>query len=104
MAYTVNGIDDSADGMERLRSHTEVILLAYPHKGDSPSFLEQSWLEDLDNCAAPDGFDYDAAIACIRNYCKLESAYLFGALESATEGRDDGETEPRPYRLYLDTK
>lgn len=103
-AYRINGVDDSADGMERLRSQSEIILLAYPHEGDSPLFLQQSWLEDLDSCERPEGFDYAAADSAIRAYCRESADYLRRLLQSATPGDPEGgETDPRPFRLYMES-
>lgn len=76
--YSVSGIDDSADGMERLRNQDEFILLAYPNSETTPDELAAAWIQDIQSHAQPDGFDYDAAEHAIREYVAeaTESGYL----------------------------
>jgi hypothetical protein len=113
--YRVNSTDDSAEGMERLRSQREFILLADPADytlGD----LERQWIDDLDGGGErQEGFDYAAAEAAIRDYVKGNGEALQAALEArrrmiaaeaeragVEELEEDYFAELPPFRLYVE--
>lgn len=112
--YEISGVDDSADGMERLRSQSEFILLAYPGEqyDMTPAELAAEWILDIQTHAQPDGFCYHAAEHAIREYASDSESYLGGLLESrrqavrqalAEAGGDPDGFEPDwpPFRLYV---
>ena len=68
--YSVTGVDTSADGMERLRSQSEFILLTYPAAESTPSDLAAQWLADMDSTDMGDGFSYTAAEHAISDLCR----------------------------------
>lgn len=108
MPYAVNSMDDSADGMERLRSQSEFILLAYPKVGETVETLRDEWIADLDSCMRPDGFDFAAAEQAIRDYCEERSDYLVRCLADLPAEPDDDADEPDfdespvTFRLYVE--
>jgi hypothetical protein len=64
-AYEVSSFDVCAEGNERLRSYSEFILVAYVGARQSVKGIRQQWLDDIQACVRPDGFDYDAARKCV---------------------------------------
>lgn len=107
--YSVTGVDDSADGMERLRSQSEFILLAYASGGEEPAEIAEQWTRDLESTDRGDGFSYEAAESAIREYCEqaTESGYLAAligrARDVATAEADESteEMESTTLRLYV---
>jgi hypothetical protein len=105
--YSVSGVDDAAEGMERLRDQSEFILVAYASGGESPAEIGEQWLRDVDSCGREDGFDYDAAEHAIRQYISdaTESGYLDSLIGRARDvaGSDESadEMESTPLRLYV---
>lgn len=59
MRYQVNTLETCAQGFERLRYHSEFILLAYPGKESTPKEVLEQFLDDVDACERPDDFDYN---------------------------------------------
>lgn len=107
VTYTVNSFDDSASGMERLRYQSEFILLAYPHKDSDCADIRQQWLDDIQSCCHPDGFDYEAASAAVNEWCDYNGeriSHALGALHR--EGFalcEEYECEGPVFRLYIET-
>lgn len=87
----VTTFDVCQPGFERMRSQSEFILLAYPRAGDTPAQLRDEWKADLQSCARPDGFDYDAALAAIDAFCDAEQEWLASACADAPESAEDEE-------------
>ena len=81
--YEITSLDDSADGMERLRDQDEFILIASPSRGDTPADLGREFESDLQVCARDDDFDYDAARACISAYVQDNGGDLSRLLADA---------------------
>jgi hypothetical protein len=82
MRYEVTTFDDSADGMERLRNQDEFILLAYVGRGTTVAEVREQFLSDIQSCARPDDFDYDAARVAVETHLDGLAAYLEGYLEA----------------------
>lgn len=110
MRYSVTGVDDSAEGMERLRDQSEFILIAYASDDSTPDDLAEQWSADIGATAQPDGFDYDAAESAVRTYCRESADYLQALIDSAVAiERRDAEERRRsfdmddapPLRLYV---
>ncbi len=104
MAYTVTTFDLCVQGFERLRRHSEFILCAYPHAGETPSDLESEWLADIQACMREDGFDYDAAEAAVKEFVAENLAYLgdhLNGIEPTPEG--DESDNPLTAFLYVET-
>ena len=108
MQYVINTFDDSAPGMERLRYQSEFILLAYPREDSTPEDIRQRWLDDIQSCARPDYFNYDAARQAVLDWCdentfRLSSAleYLQSELEGKWDDIDDYGESPT-FRLYVE--
>jgi len=107
-AYAVESVDDSADGMERLRNQDQFILLCYPRPDDKPADLLAALLADLDSCMRPDGFSHDSAGAAVRLWYHYEGgqARLASACAEALE-LPPPECEDMPdescltFRLYV---
>lgn len=102
--YQVNSLETCADGFERLRYQDEFILLAYPGGNDeSPESIVDDWIQDMDSCARPDGFDYEAAERAVRQWAAdnrpLIEAELATAEFPTEEEADMGESVT--FRLYV---
>ena len=59
--YQVTGFDVCVPGMERLRSQSEFLLLAYVDATTRGRHIVNAWMDDIQACSRPDDFDYDAA-------------------------------------------
>lgn len=83
--YAVTGVDDSADGMERLRNQDEFILLAYPNADSTPAELGEQWLADIDSAALAEDSDFAGIESAVRQYVAeaTESGYLAHKLAEA---------------------
>lgn len=109
MAYTVNSFDDSAPGMERLRYRSEFILLAYPWEDSTSEDIRKQWLDDIDSCCRPDGFDYDGACIAVNEWCddnrdRLSSALQWLQSELSGQWDDIADYGEGPvFRLYIET-
>lgn len=103
MRYEVTTLNVCAQGFERLRSESEFILCAYVWaEDDADSYLSQ-WLDDIQSCMRPEGFDYDAAEKTVRDYWRdnvkplwtprgrMDGSNPF-ALESKPEDDDNAES------------
>lgn len=115
--FSVSSVDDSAEGMERLRDQSEFILLAYPGEGAKPAELTEQWSADLDSVGRPDGFGFALAESVIRDYCEERGDYLAAILAerssamreerlAAINADDSGDDVPEesewpPIRLYV---
>lgn len=66
----VTTFDVCVPGMERLRSQSEFILLAYLQPSTTGGNIREQWLDDLQVCERPDGFNYDAARQAIESAVK----------------------------------
>lgn len=110
--YQVTSLDCSAEGMERLRSQSEFILLAYLGPDSSPEDIFRELRDDIQSCERPDGFDYDAAREAIQDWGKHGGLSLVqwevrNARDAAARGdlnwNDGGadEFDSVPVRLYV---
>ena len=75
--YTVSTFDVCASGFERLRSYSEFILLASIDAETSAADLLEQWISDIQSCARPDDFDFDAARKAVETYHAENIAPLF---------------------------
>lgn len=105
--YSVTGVDDSADGMERLRDQSEFILIAYASGGEELAEISEQWIRDIDSTDRGGGFDYDAAELAVRSYAEeaTESGYLDALIGRARDAAGDDESaeemESTTLRLYV---
>ena len=99
--YSVRTFDVCAQGFERLRARHEFILLAYPKRGASAAELAEEWKADIQACARPDGFDYEAARACVDAFAERESAWIAAACADLDESSDDSDECGEPVTAYL---
>ena len=104
MTYIVNTFDDSAHGMERLRHQSEFILVAYPWEDSGLDDIRQQWLDDIQSCARPDGFEYDAARQAVLDWCDENTVRLSNSLHYLQSELDDmSEYDESPaFRLYVE--
>ena len=99
--YEVASMDYCAPGFERLRNQDEFILCAYPAPGAGWRALQRDWLQDIESCDRPDGFDYPAARRAVRAYCsKLRDAWRGRRNPLGVEHTPDNE-ESAPVLLYV---
>jgi hypothetical protein len=68
MTYEVSTFDVCAIGFERLRSYEEFILTASINADTKGEDIRDQWLDDIEACMRPDGFDYDAARQAVETY------------------------------------
>lgn len=110
--YHVTSLDCSAEGMERLRSPAEFILLAYAGSDSTPEDIFAALRDDVDSCDRGDGFDFEAARAAIQTWGKngglsLVQWELRSAQQAAARGdlnwNDAGadEFDSVTFRLYV---
>lgn len=85
MRYTVTTFDVCVQGFERLRSESEFLLVATIGPRAGWRTLRNEWLADMQSCERPEGFDYDAARACVQAYAS--------ALRRSIDGK------PNPFGL-----
>ena len=108
MRYQVTTLDYCTPGFERLRSHDEFILNAYPAQGETGDDIRDELIDDLDSCMRPDGFDYEAAADAVRAHFDTDtSASLTADIASVTaemEEDDDGEGWPMIFCYIRDTQ
>ncbi len=96
--YEAVTFDVCAQGSERLRILVEFILLAYIGGDTDSGELLGQWESVIQACARPDGFDYDAALECVRAFYLESVAPLFQrkanpfSLEPANEDDDSSES------------
>lgn len=106
MQYVINTFDDSAPGMERLRHQSEFILLAYPSTDSGLDDIRQQWIDDIQSCARPDDFDYDAARDAVNDWCDDNASRMLHALGALhQEGfaiADEYDHEGPCLRLYVE--
>lgn len=102
--YAINSMDCAAEGMERLRSQSEFILLAYPSAESTVADLREQWQADIDSCARSDSFDYSAARAAIADYCAERESYLQRELRAVPWDELDGDDMESAvaFRLYVE--
>lgn len=114
MTYRVTSLDCAADGMERLRTNRESILLAYASSAEetAESILAEL-VGDIRNAAAPDGFCEHAAGEALKQWAadgglaRIE-AELAEARSSAERGdlnwNDESadEFDSVAFRIYLE--
>ncbi|MEQ6332985.1 hypothetical protein [Sphingobium sp. MK2] len=101
--YQVTSIDLCAAGYERLRSHSEIILLAYPTLDETPWDVRDQWLDDMRQSDHGDAFDWNAAEEAVRSYCadnwqQINATIAMDAPESWTDDMEGA------YYLYLETE
>lgn len=105
MRYEVTTVDLTVQGFERLRSQSEFILNAYPSKTDEPSAIVQTLKDDLQTCARPDDFDFDAARAALDEWFDESGiAYLrsqLAGMEDTDEDEDDDDGNPVVLFVYV---
>lgn len=90
--YTVSGMDCAAEGMERLRDQSEFILLAYVDNANAGSAdVWAQWLEDIDSCARPDGFDYLEARQAVRTWAADNESAILAELAGARDAAQRGD-------------
>lgn len=110
--YHVTSLDCSAEGMERLRSQSEFILLAYAGQESTPEDVLRDLREDLDSCDRPDGFNFEHARAAIQTWAQngglsLIEWELRNAREAAARGDlnwndvSAAEFDSVTFRLYV---
>lgn len=109
MRYEVTTVDLTCQGFERLRSPREFILNAYPSKTEPVADIVAELKQDLQSCARPDDFDYDAARAALDEWfddsgvAHLQSQ--LAGLEEPEEGDEGDEGNPVMLFVYiLDTE
>jgi len=106
--YCVTSIDSSASGYERLRTSSEVILLAYPNSGDTIATIVDEWSRDLDNCSREDGFDFAAARREIREFAEMHEREIQYHIDNVNEAMHDSSCDDLDLecdfaiRLYLE--
>ena len=100
--YLVTSIDLCAQGYERLRRQSEIILLAYPTSATTPEELKADLIADLDSCMRDDGFDYDAATAAIETYFADNPAGIQCHIDEAPESWE--EDMEGAFFMYLETE
>lgn len=90
--YTVSGMDCAAEGMERLRDQSEFILLAYVDNANAGSAdVWVQWIEDIDSCARPDGFDYLEARQAVRTWAADNESAILAELAGARDAAQRGD-------------
>lgn len=105
--YEVTTFDVCTQGFERLRSNSEFILVAYPNGRSGAGTLRKQWLDDLQSCERPEGFDYGAAKLAIGRYCaKLQRHWKGKRNPMDAAGRNNGEdgSELCAFLYVKDTK
>lgn len=98
--YQVTSLDCSAEGMERLRSQSEFIALAYAGADATPEDILRELREDLDSCDRGDSFDFDAAREAIQDWSKNGGLSLISWELRALAGFNFEEDSPA-FRLYV---
>lgn len=103
MRYEVTTVDLTVQGFERLRSPSEFILNAYPSKSDDPAAIVQTLKDDIQSCARPDDFDYDAARSALDEWFDDSGiAHLRSQLNAMEEpDEDEGDDEGNPVVLFV---
>lgn len=104
--YHVTSLDCSAEGMERLRSQSEFIALAYAGADTSPEDILRELREDLDSCDRGDGFDFDAARDAIQQWAQngglsLITWELSQLIKAQARGELSLEDDAPAFRLYV---
>lgn len=110
--YHVTSLDCSAEGMERMRSQSEFIAIAYAGSDSTPEDIFAALREDVDSCEREDGFDYDAARKAIQTWgqnggLSLITWELNQAIKAAARGdlnwndASAAEFDSVAFRLYV---
>lgn len=97
----VTTFDVCQPGFERLRNHSEIILLAYPRKGDTPGSLLEELKADLQRGEWGEGLDYDAARAALDAWFDDNARRLVVECEAAPPSSEDEELTAF---VYLDVR
>lgn len=92
--YEVTSMDICCQGFERLRNQSEFLLVAYPDAKATPDSLMAEWLSDIQACARPDAFDYDAAESAVRTYVDGSRDAISRALASLEWPEPNDDSEP----------
>lgn len=112
--YAVTTLDCAADGMERLRSQREVILVAYLSAADAtPESLLADLIADIDSAAFPEDSNLEAARAAVTQWAHDGGRDMIArewryALDSAERGElnwnDESadESDSVAFRLYIE--
>lgn len=97
--YEVTTFDVCQPGFERLRNQDEFLLVASVQNDTTRDAMIQQFIEDLQACDRPAGFDYDACRTAIRDCCQdINMTYVLAYVEPATE--EDEEAGCTAY-LYI---
>ncbi len=103
--YTVNECDASADGMERLRNQDEFILISgATADSHDPRAIFEGFLEDIQSCARPDEFDYDACEKALHDWFDESGASDIKDALRYIDWREIDEFEGVTVRLYVATE
>lgn len=95
MTYTVTGFDVCTQGFERLRNRDEFILVGYVQHDTSRADLESQFITEIEMCARPAGFDYEACRKLVRDYMSMinmtvATRYIDPPNEGDDEDHDSG--------------
>ena len=97
MSYSLSSYDVCTQGLERLRSYNEFMLVTPVSATMTPTEIGEALNDDLQCCMREDHFDYDAARAVIAEFvARLSPANPFN-LDEPEDDMEDGE----PCYLFL---
>jgi hypothetical protein len=92
MKYRVNSYDICCPGMERLRSNSEFILVTTVYKGVLGEEIRDDMKQQIQSCAQPDGFDYEACRQAIDDFIDQNiagnCARLFGDIDPPSDNEE----------------
>lgn len=101
--YRPNGIDDAAEGMERLRNQREFIILAYPGKESTPAEIAEQWRGDVRSRDAGE-LNADALATVAVLYAFANASYLANGLRGIDWREFDLYEESPTWRLYIEER
>lgn len=101
--YEVLSYDVCVSGFERLRSYSEFMLVTSVDAASSPESLLDGLLSDIQACARPDDFDYDAANALVRDFVASELRPLFAKSNpfKLEDRKEDDDSEGCSLFVYI---